>query len=114
MQIYTDAKYRFERGIDPNSVSEGLQVATNLILKICGGQASKFTIIGKNSPKNKIIKFEIDNFKNLIGIPISINEAQKILNSLGFICKKRKKDLRVEIPSWRPDINQDVDLTRNN
>ena len=110
LAINTDAKYRFERGIDPNSVLEGLQVATNLILNICGGQASKFTITGKNSPKNKIIKFEIDNFKNLIGIPISINEVQKILNSLGFICKKRKKDLMVEIPSWRPDINQDVDL----
>ena len=81
-----------------------------MILKICGGQASKFMITGKNSQKNKIIKFEIDNFEHLIGIPISINEAQKILISLGFICKKGKKDLKVEIPSWRPDINQDVDI----
>ena len=46
----------------------------------------------------------------MIGIPISINEAQKILTSLGFICKKGKKSLKVEIPSWRPDINQDVDI----
>ena len=46
----------------------------------------------------------------MIGIPISIQEAQKILISLGFICKKGKKDLKVEIPSWRPDIKQDVDL----
>ena len=81
-----------------------------MILKICGGQASKFTITGKNSQKNKIINFEIDNFENLIGIPISINEAQKILTSLGFICKKGKKSLKIEIPSWRPDINQDVDI----
>ena len=110
LAINTDAKYRFERGIDPNSIPEGLQVATDLILKICGGQASKFTITGKSSQKNKIIRFEIDNFENLIGIPISINEAQKILMSLGFICKKGKKDLKVEIPSWRPDIVQDVDL----
>ncbi len=110
LAINTDAKYRFERGIDPNSIFEGLQVATELILEICGGQASKFLIAGKNSQKNKVIKFEIDNFENLIGIPISINEAQKILSSLGFICKKRKKDITVEIPSWRPDIKQDVDL----
>ncbi len=110
LSINTDAKYRFERGIDPNSIPEGLQVATDLILKICGGQASKFTITGKSSQKNKIIKFDIDNFENLIGIPISITEAQKILISLGFICKKGKKDLKVEIPSWRPDIIQDVDL----
>ena len=91
MGIETDAKYRFERGVDPNSISEGLQVATELILKICGGQASKFTITGKKYKKNKIIKFEIDKFENLIGIPISISESQKLLSSLGFICKKGKK-----------------------
>ena len=110
LNIQSDARYRFERGIDPNSVLEGLQVATDLILKICGGEASKFTITGKNSQKSRFINFEIDNFENLIGIPISINEAQKILISLGFICKKGKKDLKVKIPSWRPDINQDVDI----
>ena len=110
LALNTDAKYRFERGIDPNSVNEGLQIATELILKICGGQASKFLIAGKNLQKNKIIKFNTDNFEHLIGIPISVNEAQKILISLGFICTKGKKDLKVEIPSWRPDIVQDVDL----
>ena len=108
--IDTDAKYRFERGIDPYSISDGLRVATDLILRICGGQASKFMISGKNSKKHKIINLDINNFENLIGIPISINEAQKILASLGFNCKKGKKLLNVEIPSWRPDINQDVDL----
>ncbi len=110
LNIDTDAKYRFERGIDPSSILVGLEVATDLILKICGGQASKFIITGKNYQKNKTIKFDINNFENLIGIPISIKEAQKILTSLGFNCKKGIKDLNVEIPSWRPDINQDVDL----
>ena len=110
LSINTDAKYRFERGIDPNSIIEGLEIATELIVRICGGQASKFFISGKNSQKNKIIKFEIDKFENLIGIPISINEAYKILLSLGFKCRKGKKDLKVETPSWRPDITQDVDL----
>ncbi len=110
LAIDTDAKHRFERGIDPNSINEGLQVATELILRICGGQASKFVIAGKNFRKNRSIKFEIDKFENLIGFPISLNEAQKILLSLEFKCKKNKKDLKVEIPSWRPDITQDVDL----
>ena len=90
----TDAKYRFERGVDPNSIIEGLELATKLITEICGGQASKFTITGKNFQKIKSIKFQIDKFERLIGIPISINEAQKILNSLGFNCKKGKKDLK--------------------
>ncbi len=110
LAIDTDAKYRFERGIDPNFVIEGLEIATELILRICGGQASKFFVSGKSTKKNNTIKFEIDKFKNLIGIPININEAQKILLSLGFKCKKNKKDLKIEVPSWRPDINQDVDI----
>ena len=110
LSINTDAKYRFERGIDPNSIIEGLEIATELILRICGGEASKFVITGKNFQKNKIIKFAIDNFENLIGIPISTNEAYKILTSLGFKCKKNKKDLTIEIPSWRPDISKDVDI----
>ena len=110
LSINTDAKYRFERGIDPNSVIEGLEIATELILNICGGQASKFVITGKSKQKRKILKFEVNNFENLIGVPISINEAQKIFLSLGFKCSKRKKNLTVEIPTWRPDIIQDVDL----
>ena len=53
---------------------------------------------------------ELESFESLIGIPISISEAQKILIQLGFNCKKNKKNLLVEIPSWRPDIVQSVDL----
>ena len=55
--INTDAQYRFERGIDPNSIKEGLEFATNLIVKICGGEASKFSVAGKYQIKNK--KYQI-------------------------------------------------------
>ena len=110
LNINTDAKYRFERGIDPNSIKEGLEIATGLIIKICGGEASKFVITGQNSQKNQVINFNIEKFKDLIGISISISEADKILSSLGFKIKKTKKILKVEIPSWRPDVSQDVDL----
>ncbi len=110
LNINTDAKYRFERGIDPNSIKEGLETATALILKICGGEASKFIITGQVSKKSKVIDFNIEKFKDLIGISISIFEADKILSSLGFKLKKGKKNLKVEVPSWRPDISQDVDL----
>ena len=102
LNINTDAKYRFERGIDPNSIQEGLEIAAELIVKICGGEASKFSITGQKIQKNKIIDFDIEKFKNLIGISISISEADKILSSLGFKCKKNKKNLKVEVPSWRP------------
>jgi len=110
LNINTDAKYRFERGIDPNSIKEGLELAVELIIKICGGEASKFIITGKQTQENKIIKFEIKKFEKIIGIPININEADKILSSLGFKCKKDKKNLKVKVPSWRPDINLEEDL----
>ena len=110
LNINSDAKYRFERGIDPNSIKEGLELAVDLIIKICGGEASKFVIIGKSTQINKIINFEVEKFEKLIGIPISISEAGKILFSLGFKCKKEKKYLKVEVPTWRPDINLVEDL----
>jgi len=110
LNINTDAKYRFERGIDPNSIKEGLELATALILKICGGQASKFQITGKPNQKNKVINFQIEKFEKLIGIPITVKEIDKILSSLGFKCKKSQKAIKVEVPSWRPDIRLDEDL----
>ncbi len=110
LNINTDAKYRFERGIDPNSIREGLELATELILKICGGEASKFQITGKTNQKNKIINFQVEKFEKLIGISITADEIDKILSSLGFNCKKSKKTIKVEVPSWRQDIILDEDL----
>jgi len=110
LNINTDAKYRFERGIDPNSIQEGLEIATELIIKICGGEASKYSIKGQKIQKNKIIEFNVEKFEKLIGIATTMAEADKILSSLGFKCKKNKKNLKVEVPSWRHDISQDVDL----
>ncbi len=110
LNINTDAKYRFERGIDPNSVQEGLEIAAELIVRICGGEVSKYSITGQKIQKNKVIDFDIEKFRNLIGISTSISEADKILSSLGFKCKKNKKNLKAEVPSWRPDVLQDVDL----
>jgi phenylalanyl-tRNA synthetase beta chain len=110
LNITTDAKYRFERGIDPNSIMEGLEIATGLILKICGGSASKFLITGSNSQKNKVINLDIEKFKDVIGISISNQEVNKILTSLGCKIKISKNTIKVEVPSWRPDISQDIDL----
>ena len=108
--INTDAQYRFERGIDPNSIKEGLEIATNLIVKICGGEASKFSVTGKSNVKSRVIEIDSNKFKKVIGISISSNETKKILNSLGFKTKISKKNLKIEIPTWRPDIDQDVDI----
>ena len=110
LDIDTDAKYRFERGIDPNSIKEGLELATGLIIKICGGEASKFSLVGKVNIKSRIIEIDSNKFKKVIGIPISSSETKRILNSLGFKTKVSKKNFKIEIPSWRPDIKQDIDI----
>ena len=110
LNINSDAKYRFERGIDPDSITEGLEIAVALIIKICGGKASKFSIAGSNSQKKKLINLDIEKFKKVIGITISSQEVNKILKLLGCKLKTSKKTYKVEVPSWRPDITQDIDL----
>ena len=110
LNINTDAKYRFERGIDPQSIKEGLEVATTLILDICGGSASKFDITGSILKKNKSIELDAGKFMSTIGISIDNKEVKKTLNSLGCKVKINKKLYKVEVPSWRPDISQDIDL----
>ena len=110
LNLDTDAKYRFERGIDPQSVIQGLKVATDLIIKICGGQASKFQISGKKDYKPKTIDLNTEKFKTIIGFNITPGEIKKILSSLGFSLKLGKRNIKVQIPTWRPDITQDIDL----
>ena len=110
LNINTDAKYRFERGVDPNSVKEGLDIASALVIKICGGELSKYNISGSTHQKPNIIKLELKKFKKMIGISISNKEISRILTSLGCKVSTGNKSHRVEPPSWRPDITQDVDL----
>ena len=110
LNIDTDAKYRFERGIDPNSIKMGLELAMCMVLDICGGEASKLSIVGKLKNKNKSIDLSYEKFLNTIGFSITSNEIKKILSSLGCDVKAGKKSIKVLPPSWRPDLKQDIDL----
>ena len=110
LNLDTDAKYRFERGIDPNSIEEGLIKAAELIQKICGGTISKLDIKKNENFKNSYIKFPINLFENTTGFKVSDKEIIKILSDLGFSIKKNKKDLNLKVPSWRPDIAQPIDI----
>ena len=110
LNIDTDAKFRFERGIDPLSVEQGLQKAAELIKKICGGEVSKFDVQKNENIKNKIVKFEISSFEKITGFNIDQKEMIKILGDLGFEIKKEKKSLTLKVPSWRPDIEQEIDI----
>lgn len=110
LSLDTDAKFRFERGIDPNSILEGLKVASQLIVKICGGTINKFQVVGKKEHKLKQVEFDLNKFKKIIGFSVSPPEIKKILNSLGFKINVSKNKFKVIVPSWRPDITQDIDL----
>ena len=108
--INSDAKFRFERGVDPNGMEYGLKLAAKIIHKICGGKISNLIISGENNFKNKQIKFNSDKFEKIIGSKISPVEIKKILNNLGFKFKESKNTYSVTIPTWRPDIKEEVDI----
>ena len=110
LNIDTDAKFRFERGIDPKSIELGLQRATELIKNICGGKISNFNFQKIQNSKKISIKFEISLFEKTTGFKVSEKKIIKILTDLGFEIKKQKKLLNLIIPSWRPDINQPIDI----
>ena len=110
LNIDTDAKFRFERGIDPLSIEEGLNKAASLIKEICGGEASKIDIKKIENFKTKTMKFDPQLFEKLSGFKISNMEIIKILQDLGFKLKKVKKHFMLTVPSWRPDISQEVDI----
>ena len=110
LNIDTDAKFRFERGIDPLSIEQGLQVAAELIKKICGGEISKFDIQKFENIKNNSLKFDPLLFQKITGFNIEQKEIIKILTDLGFEIKKEKKILVLKVPSWRPDIEQEIDI----
>ena len=110
LNIDTDAKFRFERGIDPLSIEAGLNKAALLIKRICGGEISKIDIKKIETYKTKTINFDVNLFEKISGFKISTKEMIKILEDLGFRCKKQKKYLNLIVPSWRPDISQEIDI----
>jgi phenylalanyl-tRNA synthetase beta chain len=108
--INSDAKFRFERGVDPNGMEYGLKLAAKIIHKICGGKISNLIICGENNFKNKQVNFNSDKFEKIIGSKILPAEIKKILNNLGFKFKENKNIYSVIIPAWRPDIKEEVDI----
>ena len=110
LNLNSDAKYRFERGIDPNSIETGLQKAAEMITKICGGEVSKFQITKTKKIPQKEIKLENNFPGKVLGININVKEIINILEKLGFRCNKNTNTITTKIPSWRPDISGKIDL----
>ena len=110
LDLNSDAKFRFERGVDPQSVTAGLESAVDLILGICGGEVSKFDVQQTRKFKDLEIKFDPKMVSKTVGTNINTNELKKILSNLGFTVKTKGKFLNVKVPSWRPDIFGEIDL----
>ena len=110
LNIDSDAKFRFERGIDPQSIEEGLIRSASLIQEICGGEIGKVEIQKIKNFKTTEINFDQKLFEKIMGLKISSSEVTNILNNLGFKIKKSKKLLKLQVPSWRPDISQPIDV----
>ncbi len=110
LNIDTDAKFRFERGIDPLSIEEGLIKASELIKQICGGEISNLDVKKIENYKKTIINFDPFLFEKTTGFNIENKELIKILEKLGFNVSKNKKILKLVVPSWRPDITQSIDI----
>ena len=109
--INSDARYRFERGLDLEMVNEGLNYATSLIQEICGGSFSKKVHAGELDLNKKTISYKFDIFEKVIGIELSKKDQIKILNNLFFETKENTDGTcNVTIPSWRNDINKNIDL----
>jgi phenylalanyl-tRNA synthetase beta chain len=108
--IQSDARFRFERGVDPDFVVPGLELATDLVLQICGGTPSKITIAGKAPKPNRPFKFDIGLVKRLSGLDLSPAEIKRLLAALGVALDGRGKHLKASPPSWRPDISGPADL----
>jgi phenylalanyl-tRNA synthetase beta chain len=107
--ILSDARYRNERGIDPESCAWGVEVATRLILDLCGGAASEVTSSGVMPDWQRSFSLRADRVKSLTAIDVPAKETAAILGKLGFVVQG-DGPWTAAVPSWRPDIVGEADL----
>ena len=112
LNVITDARYRFERGVDPAFVEKGAEIATELIMRLCGGEPSHLVIAGEPPLRNMSYPLRLDRVRTLAGVDVKPEQQIRILNALGFSGKwdGEAETIDVGIPEWRPDIHGEADL----
>jgi phenylalanyl-tRNA synthetase beta chain len=105
LEINSDARYRYERGVDPESNAWGVEIATRLIQKLCGGEASQLTQDGAAPEWKRTITFDPARVKSLGGIDLLATESKAILERLGFTVQQSGNAWSVTPPSWRKDFD---------
>ncbi len=108
--IVSDARFRFERGVDPAFVERGAEIATQMILDLCGGEPSELVIAGEAPIRSLSQRLRLDRVKTLAGVDIAPEEQRTILEALGFTVGGTDTEVVAEAPTWRPDIDGEADL----
>jgi phenylalanyl-tRNA synthetase beta chain len=108
--INSDARYRFERGVDPAFMVPGLDLATKMVIDLCGGTPSEAIVAGEAPIPDRIIEFPLGAAKRLAGLDASITEIKRVLTRLGFFVAGERKSVKVAMPSWRPDVTGVADI----
>ncbi|WP_371169567.1 phenylalanine--tRNA ligase subunit beta [Aliiroseovarius sp. 2305UL8-7] len=106
LKINSDARYRNERGIDPAYNAPAIEAATQMILDLCGGEASDVVTAGAEPDVSRAYKLDTDRVQSLVGMDIPADEQRKTLTALGFTIDG---DM-AHVPSWRPDVLGSADL----
>jgi phenylalanyl-tRNA synthetase beta chain len=108
--INSDARYRFERGVDPAFMLPGLELATTMVLNLCGGTPSANVIAAAPPQEDRIIDFPIDTVMRLAGVEVGLPELRRVLARLGFFVAGQGKAVKIAPPSWRPDVHGKPDI----
>ncbi len=103
--IESDARTRFERGLDPSFVMPGMEYATRLILELCGGEAGEPVIAGAVSDNRREIDFDLAQLPRLTGIELDGATIRNYLSALGFVVQPRDSNLHLTTPTWRHDVS---------
>ena len=108
--IVSDARYRFERTVDPEGVLPGIELATKLITELCGGRAHEVVVAGHVQSPARVIDFPLGEVRRLTGLAAGEAEIVGALERLGFAVRGTGPLRQVTVPSWRPDVTQKADL----
>lgn len=106
LQIDTDSRYRFERTVDRGFVRMGADIATRMILELCGGEASEYVVAGEENLAPRVINFNPEKVRTLGGVELEEKRIFAILTALGFVINGKQ----VTAPSWRSDVEGEADL----
>jgi len=110
LNINSDARYRFERGVDPAFTVPGLELASKMVLDLCGGEPSEITVAGDPTPKENVIDFPMSELPRLTGLKLPFNDVRRVLEKLGFFAAGQGERVKVAVPSWRPDVHGKADI----